>query len=401
MTPIFENIIALSEGQEATDFSYLWAGISSIAAQLARKVYLPFGNGNIYPNLYIMFLGEPGRRKSTAIKDMINRLEATGYSKFCRGKVTMQKYLMDLATAGDYDILSDNPLGYAENYIAQDEFSDFMGINNHDFISLLGNLWDIDKDYSYRVKNDSSVSISRPIINILGGITPGDFSTIFPASIAEHGFLSRLLIVNIQESLKKYSRQLPSCPKASAAVHDGLLAIRDVKGAAIMSDDVWKKLDDIYCNPIPINDARFSYYMARRYTQLLKLCIITMASRLSVEMTVEDVVFANTLLTFTEHYMPQALGQYGKNKDGDVASKILAYLSGSFPLPRSIPDILKHVSTETTLKDLPNILNNLTSTDKIVATNAGFVFKKSSYKDIISDNVDWNLLGSITKNKFL
>ena len=56
MTPLLKDIIKLAENQEAADFSYLWAGLSCIAAQLARNVYIPFGNGKIYPNLYVMFV---------------------------------------------------------------------------------------------------------------------------------------------------------------------------------------------------------------------------------------------------------------------------------------------------------------------------------------------------------
>ncbi|MGL4485294.1 MAG: hypothetical protein ACRCUS_10110, partial [Anaerovoracaceae bacterium] len=155
MTPMLKDVIKLAENQEPSDLSYLWAGLSTIAAQLARNVYIPFGNGKIYPNLYVMFVGDPGKRKSTAIKDMKRRLKATGYDSICGDKVTMQKYLTDLAGIGDgseensnitpYNLgLSLGSSDYVESYINQDEFSDFIGINNYPFISLLGNFWDID-----------------------------------------------------------------------------------------------------------------------------------------------------------------------------------------------------------------------------------------------------------------
>lgn len=413
MTPLLKDIIKLAENQEAADFSYLWAGLSCIAAQLARNVYIPFGNGKIYPNLYVMFVGDPGKRKSTAIKDLKKRIKAAGYQNICGDKVTMQKYLLDLAGVGEGSIEDSNitefnlgiTLGandYVESYINQDEFSDFIGINNYPFISLLGNFWDIDEPYVYRTKNGQSIEIPSPIVNILGATTPSQFNTIFPPAISEQGFLSRLIIVNIPESKRKIARPLPSDASVIEKVVDGLKAVRKLSGELVMSDAVWAKLEEIYLSWQPVEDTRFAHYSTRRHTQLLKLCILATCSRYTVEMSVDDVVFANTLLSFTEHFMPQALGQFGKNKDGDVNSKVISYLRSSFPTAKSLQDIIIPISTETDVLSLQKILTNLVVAEKVVATSNGkYLPKLPSYKDIKTSHVDWNMLGSIVESKFI
>ena len=413
MTPLLKDIIKLAENQEAADFSYLWAGLSCIAAQLARNVYIPFGNGKIYPNLYVMFVGDPGKRKSTAIKDLKKRIKATGYQNICGDKVTMQKYLLDLAGVGEGSIEGSNitefnlgiTLGtndYVESYINQDEFSDFIGINNYPFISLLGNFWDIDEPYVYRTKNGQSIEIPSPIVNILGATTPSQFNTIFPPAISEQGFLSRLIIVNIPESKRKIARPMPSDASVIEKVVDGLKAVRKLSGELVMSDAVWDKLEEIYLSWQPVEDTRFAHYSTRRHTQLLKLCILATCSRYTIEMSVDDVVFANTLLSFTEHFMPQALGQFGKNKDGDVSSKIITYLKSTFPQAKSVAEIIKPVSTEIKVQELMALLNSLVLADKIVATSSGgYLPKLPSYKDIKTSHVDWSMLGSIIESKFI
>lgn len=413
MTPLLKDIIKLAENQEAADFSYLWAGLSCLAAQLARNVYIPFGNGKIYPNLYIMFVGDPGKRKSTAIKDLKKRVKAAGYQNICGDKVTMQKYLLDLAGVGEGSIDDSNitefnlgiTLGtndYVESYINQDEFSDFIGINNYPFISLLGNFWDIDEPYVYRTKGGQSIEIPSPIVNILGATTPSQFNTIFPPAISEQGFLSRLIIVNIPESKRKIARPLPSDETVIEKVVAGFKAVRKLSGELVMSDAVWDKLEEIYLTWKPVEDTRFAHYSTRRHTQLLKLCILMACSRMTIEMSVDDVILANTLLTYTEHFMPQALGQFGKNKDGDVSSKIISYLRSNFPIAKSAGEILIPIGTETTLKDLPMILNNLVVSDKIVLTSSGnYLPKVPSYKDIKSNHVDWDMLESIIESKFV
>ena len=413
MTPLLKDIIKLAENQEAADFSYLWAGLSCIAAQLARNVYIPFGNGKIYPNLYVMFVGDPGKRKSTAIKDLKKRIKAAGYQNICGDKVTMQKYLLDLAGVGEGSIEGSNitefnlgiTLGtndYVESYINQDEFSDFIGINNYPFISLLGNFWDIDEPYIYRTKNGQSIEIPSPIVNILGATTPSQFNTIFPPAISEQGFLSRLIIVNIPESKRKIARPLPSDASVIEKVVDGLKAVRKLSGELVMSDAVWDKLEEIYLSWKPVEDTRFAHYSTRRHTQLLKLCILATCSRYTIEMSVDDVIFANTLLSFTEHFMPQALGQFGKNKDGDVSSKIITYLKSTFPQAKSVAEIIKPVSTEIKVQELMALLNSLVLADKIVATSSGgYLPKLPSYKDIKTSHVDWSMLGSIVESKFI
>ena len=413
MTPLLKDIIKLAENQEAADFSYLWAGLSCIAAQLARNVYIPFGNGKIYPNLYVMFVGDPGKRKSTAIKDLKKRIKAAGYQNICGDKVTMQKYLLDLAGVGEGSVEDSNitefnlgiTLGtndYVESYINQDEFSDFIGINNYPFISLLGNFWDIDEPYVYRTKNGHSIEIPSPIVNILGATTPSQFNTIFPPAISEQGFLSRLIIVNIPESKRKIARPLPSDASVIEKVVDGLKAVRKLSGELVMSDAVWAKLEEIYLSWKPVEDTRFAHYSTRRHTQLLKLCILATCSRYTVEMSVDDVIFANTLLSFTEHFMPQALGQFGKNKDGDVNSKVISYLRSSFPTAKSLQDIIIPISTETDVMSLQKILNNLVVAEKIVAASNGkYLPKLPSYKDIKTPHVDWSMLGSIIESKFI
>ena len=413
MTPLLKDIIKLAENQEAADFSYLWAGLSCIAAQLARNVYIPFGNGKIYPNLYVMFVGDPGKRKSTAIKDLKKRIKAAGYQNICGDKVTMQKYLLDLAGVGEGSIEDSNitefnlgiTLGandYVESYINQDEFSDFIGINNYPFISLLGNFWDIDEPYVYRTKNGQSIEIPSPIVNILGATTPSQFNTIFPPAISEQGFLSRLIIVNIPESKRKIARPLPSDASVIEKVVDGLKAVRKLSGELVMSDAVWAKLEEIYLSWQPVEDTRFAHYSTRRHTQLLKLCILATCSRYTIEMSVDDVVFANTLLSFTEHFMPQALGQFGKNKDGDVNSKVISYLRSSFPTAKSLQDIIIPISTETDVLSLQKILTNLVVAEKVVATSNGkYLPKLPSYKDIKTPHVDWSMLGSIVESKFI
>ncbi len=53
---------------EAPIFYHRWAAISAIGAYLGRQYSFTLGHSALYTNMYIMLIGEPGSRKSTAIK---------------------------------------------------------------------------------------------------------------------------------------------------------------------------------------------------------------------------------------------------------------------------------------------------------------------------------------------
>jgi hypothetical protein len=56
-----------AEETEAPRQFWTWAGISTIASALQRKVWLPFGFEKLYPNLYVILVGPPASRKAAPI----------------------------------------------------------------------------------------------------------------------------------------------------------------------------------------------------------------------------------------------------------------------------------------------------------------------------------------------
>ncbi len=102
-------------------------------------------------------------------------------------------------------------------------------------------------------------------------------------------------------------------------------------------------------------EERFKHYSTRRYTHLLKLCLLTAAANRRTEIRAEDVLFANTLLTYTEHRMPNAMGEFGKAKNADVAARLISVLSDAKG-PMDTPALWKQVQSDL---DKPEDLNKL------------------------------------------
>jgi energy-coupling factor transporter ATP-binding protein EcfA2 len=401
---------------ECPDTYHRWSSISAVGTLLGRNFHLSHGHFTIYPNLYVMLIGEAGSRKSTAIKIAKKLIIATGYEHIAADKTTKEKFLLDLSGESDdgesgangHDILESNLWGdnggistraVAECYIMADEWNEFTSLGNIEFYSMLGNLWDYDGIYKNRIKTGKSVSINNPTISILAGNTATGFALAFPPEIIGQGFFSRLLLIHGSITGRKITFPKKPSEAATAEFAAYLQQIRThCQGTATLTVGAERLLDKIYREYSGFDDVRFTSYMNRRFTQLMKLCLINAATRISRVIDEGDVVTANTVLTAAESRMPKALGEFGKGKHSDVANSIVEALSNtnsglSF---RELYTLVDHDLTSQT--ELSTILSNLRAAEKIQQAGKVFLVKKKVKLHVSDDTINYDLLTDEEKN---
>lgn len=407
---------------ECPTFFHRWTAVTSLSAYLGRQIFFRHGHFTLYPNIYTMLIGSPGTKKSSAIKIGAKLVKQAGYNTFAAKKTRQEKFLLDLAEQseqkerrkyGGYDsseeggsILDNNLWGEdveeADNYIdkspaecfvAADEFNNFIGLGNLDFVSILGELWDYEGVFDYKLKNSKSVYIPNPTITILGGNTPTGFAQAFPTESIGQGFFSRLLLVYGEPSGVKYTFPPPPDLDLQAELIAKLHAIKEnVKGELAMSPEAETLLDAIYKSWAGIDDLRFEHYTNRRLTHLLKLCLIVTASRVGTSITKDDVVYANTLLSFTEQLMPKALGEFGKSKFSEVTHKVMTALDATTK-PLNLQGIWKIVHTDLDSRNqLVEILGNLQVAEKIQVVDGGYLPVRAVREEGVTGSINWDLL---------
>jgi hypothetical protein len=350
---------------------------------LGRQTWIPFGSFRIFPNQYLMLIGDPGTRKSTAIKLARKVIAKAGYTKFSAEKTTKEKFLLDLEGMEETDDATVSASAVMENlfgsslgetepkevFIVADEFNDFMRCGDLEFHSMLGALWDYDDEttqYKQRLKNSKSIAIYQPTINLLGGNTHTGFAEMFPPQAIGQGFLSRMLLIFSEPSGRKIAFPEAPSPEKELAL---IKSIQDIKeslnGPMSLSKRAKEILSTLYNSYEGFTDVRFTSYFTRRYTHLLKMCIICAAVRKRMEIGEQEVILANTILSYTEHFMTKALGEFGKAKNADVASKILQMLQKTFE-PTDIPEIWKQVNSDLNdTAELNKLLAGLQTAGKI------------------------------------
>lgn len=385
-----------------------WAAITGLGALLGRQYHFDHGHFHIYPNMYIMLIGSAGTRKGTAIKLMRRLLEQTGYSKFAAERTSKEKFLLDLAGETDHgelltpeQLLDQNLFGTdatkpdCEMFVAIDEFNDFIGNGNIEFISMLGNMWDYHGLYKNRIKTGKSVEINNPTISIIGGNTPTGFSLAFPTEILGQGFFSRLLLIYADRTDRRITFPPPPPPEFTKRLLELLARIKQTAiGSARLTDSAERLLDKIYQRGYAVDDVRFESYSNRRFTHLLKLCVLASAARASSRMEEKDVIYANTILSAAEHHMPRALGEFGKAKHSDVSHKIIQLAEATHTI-LTFKEIWKHVSNDLEkMSDLGTLLQNLVAAEKLqlVPGNKGFLPKRKIIEDVDTSMVDYSLL---------
>lgn len=409
---LFELYFQYVDGTEPPAVFHRWSIIGCVGAFLGRQMWFPFGGSRLFPNQYIMFVGDPGTRKSSAIKRATRLIGAAGFEQFGAQKTSMEKFLLDLQDGdmnsdevsggngfgtskekaldvlmnlklkGDGSVTDEEP---REMFVAADEFNNFLGSGNITFQSLLGELWDWDEPdrfYKQRLKNSKSVSIYQPTINILAGNTPSSFADCFPLASIGQGFMSRLILVHGESTGKKITFPKDPSEKLKEQIITFLRRMKlSCQGPVDMTAEAASALDTIYKGWPNLEDQRFNHYSTRRFTHLLKLCMIVTAARISTTLTIEDVLYANTILSYVETTMPKAIGELGKSRNSEAANKIMQTLYSAREA-KTVQDLWKVVQNDLDkIGDLASLLVNLQQADKIQSVKAvtgkdGFLAKQ-------------------------
>lgn len=394
---------------EAPAIFHRWACITILGAWIGRNYSFRFGHFNVRANIYCMLMGNAGSRKSTAIKIATRLISKAGYNSIAAERTSKEKFLMDLSGAGDLivdsngkksadEIMEENLFGGIENHIpeiliAADEFNNFVGNGNIEFLSMLGALWDHEGIFKNKVKNSKSVEFNDPYINIIAGNTPTGFTLAFPKEAIGQGIFSRLILVHGEGTGKRIT--FPSSPSSDSVkiMVNYLQEVRAIAtGVAEMTEDAGKLLHEIYQSNPTVMDVRFESYNNRRFTHLIKLCLIVSAANLRNTVEYEDVLYANTILTHTEHSMSKALGEFGKARHSDVSHKLIQILENRFE-PITVKELWMQLHNDLddmgTMKDM---LSNLISADKIISTKTGFLARRRVIEEKMAKYVDFNLL---------
>lgn len=304
--------------------------MSLIGGTLGRKVYVRDGDRKVYPNMYVMLVGDSGSKKSTAINDAVEFMGMVGYSNFPNIRTSSDKFLDDFADRiyqlqGTVQEQLDTPISETKLVLALDEAKDFFCSGGSDIQASMVRLYDCPEVYKTSSRANGDKTINQPSLGYVGGATPQTLSEIIPPSSHQNGLLSRTLLV--METIRpSYVPQPVADKRLLERAARNLARHMSLAGEIYVDAEALKLLNELGLKRVGPTDARLRSYIERRRDHLLKIAMVTAICMGSKFITSSIMSYANSILTYCECTMHFALGGYGLNKNGAQATEIICTL---------------------------------------------------------------------------
>tara|TARA_R100000789_G_C2995137_1_gene147239 strand:- start:155 stop:1168 length:1014 start_codon:yes stop_codon:yes gene_type:complete len=327
--------------------------------------------------MYVVLVGPSGKcRKGTAMGPGYRLLNELGI-KMAAEAITREALIRELkqTTSTEVDPNTGSIDLHSSLTIYSQELTVFLGYNNMALMSDLTDWYDCRSRWTYRTKNMGTDEIIGVWVNLIGATTPELIQSTLPRDAIGGGLTSRIIFV--YEDQKGKIVPTPFITKKEESLRDDMIAdlerIGTLRGEFRITDDFLDMYVDWYTDQhksSEFNDMRFSGYIERRPTHLLKLCIILSASSRD-DMIIDEKIFnrAKSLLARTEGKMMLTFSGVGKSETSDVLSRVMAYIGSEGEI--TFMRLLKMFYYDADKETLTKIVGTLTAMGFCVMVHKG------------------------------
>lgn len=325
-----------------------WSAIATVAGALERHVWCRVFNMNIYPNMYTFLVAPPGVGKTVAtnLAESFWRLDRTRH--VAPKSVTRASFGDALADAKKSRItpLFNPPVQeYNSLLVHAGELGVFVPGWDSEFMSLLTDVWDGRMYEETRRGNKLHIRVEKPTLNILASTTPSYLMETLPEGAWDQGFLSRTLLIYSEEPTAKDpfgSSGFDYDDISRTKLAGDLRRISNLFGPYKFDKEAEGVIRNWHMSgghPAP-EHPKLLNYNTRRTAHLLKLCMVSAASRGDeLVITLPHVDRAMRWLTQAEARMPdifKAMAGGGDSKVMEDAWYFLynQYIQDKQPIPQ-------------------------------------------------------------------
>ena len=355
-----------------------WCGLSAIAGAVRRNVFIDFDHYVYFPNMYVVLVGPPASRKTTAMNFAKHTLKQVGDNIIFATDSTTREALIDsLAKAYIGDI------GYSAISAFSPEFGNMLQSSQGAMIDFLTGIYDYDKtDFVHDTVGRGPRIIKNPFLNLLACTTTEFINRHLPAYAVGTGFTSRVLFVFCDRIGKLVPRPSMSNEDKDALLdlqHD-LRIISEITGTMDFSETGGKWFDEWYMgrrDEIEKADARLAGFQGRKPAHVLKVAMLLSISRGdSLVMEAEDLKRALTMVEALEPGMLRLFCAVGRNVFAPIAHRIVEQLIHAGEDGLTIRELLKRNLGDVDIKELTGTLETITTSGWAKRSVAGNIAKQ-------------------------
>lgn len=381
-----QGLRAYSEDTEAPRQFWTWAGLSTLASALQRKVYLPFGLETIYPNLYVMLIGPPASRKGAPVTFSKQILKEVGLS-IAVDSSSKRAFTMELAEAGKNEMFLNPETNLNTHHcsisVVSKELSSLLAVNPKEMIEVLTDLYDCHNIWDYKTRGQDEDRLFNVCVNCLLASTPAWIAGNLPEEAIGGGYTSRHAIIFGDKVYKRVTLQIRT-DRQGRIYKDLVNDLSQISGLAGefkfeggITGEAYKILDQWYQGIDKkleaTVDERLKPFIGRMHAMVLKvaMCLTVDAS--------DELVFKPLVIEQAISYLEEVLetaseafGGHGRSRTGADTKRVIQNLK--VLRQTTFKELLRHNFRHLNKSELEEVLNTIHAMGLIEWTSNGIIY---------------------------
>lgn len=346
---------------EAPQDYHTWIGLGTLAGSAQRKIFMETEYFSVLSNLYIILVGPPGTKKSTAIRQGKKILRRVPNIHFTTSATSVTGLIQQFTaiSAKEHQSLT----------AFSSELGSMLGISKLDMVDFLVDIFDGEPDWDKQTAAHGKEKIPRPWLNLMAGTTPTWLGDNMPRTAVEGGLFSRSIFVHSEELILKspFTKKTAEYLRLQEALVNDLAHISVLNGEFVFDPDAEKWYNEWYLDRkrFPkLMDGRLAGYYMRKHVHLLKVAMmLSVAEKDSLVLTLPDLMASLQMLDNIEAVMPRAFASVGGNIAATDMERILKQVRETGGM--SIGEVLAHNLHSIRREIIEDLLSNLVDMGEI------------------------------------
>ena len=382
-----------SSGNEAPDAFHSWAAYAVLSTCCGPNLWKDMGTiGNIQPNLYIMFVGPPGIKKSTA-KDIARRLV---------GKIHTPKHPLPIAPASSSKeafikfmseekspcqmsfAWQDKLRKYTKASIYSDEFVNLVQVGGDPlgWVQILTEIYNPQPTFDAATISRGSVNLPYPYITLLGCMTPELTRSLINENALSGGFSRRTIYIFANRNSKPVPEPIITAEQIEAekSLIEHGRRIQALTGRFEFSEAGKKLYNTWYAQNFEelenATSAAQQNFLQSKSVQVIK---VAMLSRLALSdqliLDEEEVRLAIALVTESQQHIDTIFSGVGRNPHAATMAGIQQFIRLHCERPphyvtrkKIYAAFLNHAQQ----KDIDTLIEQMTAVEQVKQVQATF-----------------------------
>ena len=351
---------------------HVWTMISTISALLGRKCYIPQGVFTIYPNLYIVLVGSPGMKKSSAMNIGKNLLRTIKEFPLAPASMTREAMLASLQQNECQFRVNNISMNFHQVSAFVTELQEFIGgkHRNQSMIDILTAIWD-EPTYEYHTINRDPIRIDAPYVTLLACCTTDWLNDKLKASIISEGLARRMIFI-YEEQRSKYVPFPVLTAEQTVAwsdLEEDVKLIRAITGKFNFTEDAveyWEKLYMDIQKEAETKDVFLQHYWTTKHVLMIKVAMCLSAVLRSDKMIDRALLeIVNKMFNDFERRLPILFKAMGRNELKSLEDKIEEFIANAGHKGRALSDIANEFARDLSIMEVQSLIESLTIRKKI------------------------------------